>query len=241
MQRAARDAVRSCERGMGPPVQAQPLPLMMLGGLPGGVPPWTPGGPANPRNAMVVGSWFLLREVEVSTARAAHVTVTGTGERPGAVATVTLPVSKTDAQALGTTRSHRCACLGSASPGCPVHSLLDQLGWLQDAFPRSFLRGKPSLDLPLFPRPDGTVVEKPAMVQTIEAAGRHLGVEPPPDGSERISGQTLRVTGAQGLTALGWRADAVQLMGRWQSHRVQLYTRLAPLSAPGGPAPGGRS
>ena len=70
------------------------------------------------------------------------------------------------------------------------------------------------------------------MVQTIEAAAHLLGVEAPADGSERVSGHSLRTTGAQGLIHLGWRADAVQLMGRWASRRVQLYTRLSPLASP---------
>ena len=35
-----------------------------------------------------------------------------------------------------------------------------------------------------------------------------------------------------GLIALGWRAGAVQLMGRWESEAVKLYTREAALRAP---------
>ena len=78
------------------------------------------------------------------------------------------------------------------------------------------------------------------MVLTIEEAALLLGVVAPSDGSERVSGHSLRVTGAQGLIHLGWRADAVQLMGRWMSRRVQLYTRLAPLAAPWDASDGGR-
>ena len=83
LQRVVRDAVRSCLRGIGPPLQAQPLPLLCLGTLPGGRAPWTDRGPANPRNAIVVGSWFLLREVELANARAALVSVKGDAARPG--------------------------------------------------------------------------------------------------------------------------------------------------------------
>ena len=35
---------------------------------------------------------------------------------------------------------------------------------------------------------------------------------------------------------MGWRADAVRLMGRWESEVVRVYTRLAPLEAPTEPA-----
>ena len=73
LNRLLRDAVRSCERGLGPPVRAQPLPFDRLGALPGGKAPWCEGGPSSPRNAVAVGSWWLLREIELSTARAARV------------------------------------------------------------------------------------------------------------------------------------------------------------------------
>ena len=51
-------------------------------------------------------------------------------------------------------------------------------------------------------------------------------------GSERVAGHSLRTTGAQGLIALGWRVDAVQLMGWWESEAVKLYTREAAHRAP---------
>ena len=35
-----------------------------------------------------------------------------------------------------------------------------------------------------------------------------------------------------GLVSLGWRADAVRLMGRWDSEAVRRYTRSAALQAP---------
>ena len=76
------------------------------------------------------------------------------------------------------------------------------------------------------------MVLKPAMVATIVLAARKLGVVDKRDGSERVAGHSLRTTGAQGLIALGWRADAVQLQGRWESEAVKLYTREAALRAP---------
>ena len=235
LQRGVRDSIRSCMRGLGPPVQAQPLPLRDLSGLPAVSTPWTDRGPANPRNAMVIGSWLMLREMELSTLRAASVAVRGSAFVCGSVVvSLTLPVSKTDQQAFGTTRSHRCRCTGPALPDCPAHAVLDQLLWLRRVFPRRHRKGVPALDLPLFPTLGGEVVEKGPMVHTIEAAGHLLGVRPPPDGTERVSGHSLRTTGAQGLIELGWRADAVRLMGRWTSHHVDRYTRLAPLAAPTG-------
>ena len=70
------------------------------------------------------------------------------------------------------------------------------------------------------------------MVATIVRAARLLGVVDSADGSERVTGHSLRPTGAQGLARLGWRTDAVRLMGRWESETVRRYTRSAALQAP---------
>ena len=42
LERARKDATRSCERGKGPAVHAQPLPLAELGRLPGDIFPGLP-------------------------------------------------------------------------------------------------------------------------------------------------------------------------------------------------------
>ena len=71
---------------------------------------------------------------------------------------------------------------------------------------------------------------KDKMAGTIcQAAARlHLPLSSP-DGSERISGHTLRVTGAQGLARAGVDTWAVQLLGRWGSSAVLGYIRDVPL------------
>ena len=70
------------------------------------------------------------------------------------------------------------------------------------------------------------------MAETTVAAASRLGVRDSPDGILRITGHSLRSTGAQGLIRLKWRPDAVRLMGRWESEVVRAYTRLAPLESP---------
>ena len=71
------------------------------------------------------------------------------------------------------------------------------------------------------------------MVETIIKAGEALGIaRESPDGSERLSGHSLRVTGAQGLAAMGWHLWAVQLQGRWGSDTIKKYLREAPLAHP---------
>ena len=52
-----------------------------------------------------------------------------------------------------------------------------------------------------------------------------------PDGTERVSGHSLRVTGAQGLARLGLDAWSIQLLGRWGSAVVFGYIREAALGS----------
>ena len=113
------------------------------------------GGPVGPRNAIVVGSWWMLREMEVSTVRAAHIEFEGDWRRPGLIARLTFPTSKNDPSAFGVTRSHRCHCSSRASALCPAHALVDQVLLLARTFPEKFVNGRPALDLPLFPSQGG--------------------------------------------------------------------------------------
>ena len=61
-------------------------------------------------------------------------------------------------------------------------------------------------------------------MKTIVAAAVQLQIPlSAPDGSARISGHSLRVSGAQGLTRIGYPTWAVQLLGRWGSDTVRGY------------------
>ena len=66
VSRAFVDAARACQRGLGPPLRALALPFFELEGLPGGPSVLSPGRPIGPRNALVLGSWFMMREVELA-------------------------------------------------------------------------------------------------------------------------------------------------------------------------------
>ena len=113
-----------------------------------------------------------------------------------------------------------------------MHAIIDQLLYLRRRFPERHRAEVPDDDLPFIPTTSGGVVEKPCMVETIRAAARHLRVQDAPDGSERITGHSLRPTGAQGLCRQGWSLWAIQLLGRWGSEVVRSYLRLAPLDSP---------
>ncbi len=84
------------------------------------------------------------------------------------------------------------------------------------------------MDLPLFPTITGVAVKKADMVATIVAAATKLGTPlTTEDGKERVSGHSLRATGAQGLVSIGIDTWTVQLLGRWGTAAVLGYTRDA--------------
>jgi hypothetical protein len=230
LQRAIRDATRSCVRGLGGPVKARPLPFERLAELPVGEDPWITGGPVGPGNAVVAGSWFLTREIELSTTRAALVELRGI-ESSDPTATWHLPASKADAEAVGCSRTHGCTCAGVPARGCPVHALWDQLVLLTRRFPARWSEaGGFDWDLPLFPDVTGRPVSKEAMAETIRHAALLLQVPlESPDHTEQVTGHSLRATGAQGFAKAGLDEVSIQLLGRWGSKAVRGYTREAAL------------
>ena len=68
------------------------------------------------------------------------------------------------------------------------------------------------------------------MAATFVHAAGLLGVPTvSPDGSEAITGHSLRVTGAQGFARLGLDTWTIQLIGRWGSDAILRYIRAIPL------------
>ena len=230
LARTFTDVVRSCRRGLGGPAKPMALPFMRLQEL--GLDedePWCAGGPVGPTCALVAGAWFLTRELELSTARAALIEF-DRDEAARPIVRWRLPVSKNDPSALGVARSHGCSCVDGKLGCCPWHALDRQLRRLRTRFPQKFVDDVPSLDLPLFPAADGAAVSKDAMTETIRVGAARLGVKlAAADGSTRVTGHSLRVTGAQGLARLGVDTWAVQLLGRWGSSTVLEYVQAVPL------------
>eukprot|EP00969_Alexandrium_andersonii_P089186 3936828-Alexandrium_andersonii.AAC.1 len=74
---AQREANRAAVRGLGPPKKSEPFPLASVGQLPDEPHPWVPGGPVGPRNLLVVGCWWLLREIEASHVLLGDISVSG--------------------------------------------------------------------------------------------------------------------------------------------------------------------
>ena len=215
---------------MGAPIKARPLPFERLHLLPPARRPWCEGGPLNPRNFLVVGAWFMAREIEISSSKANWLEIFE--DSLGLAARWRLPASKTDVTAQGVARVHRCVCGQKPTPSCPVHSAWDQLMDLQRVFPGRFTGKDPDASLPLFPDEVGQHVVKAAAQDTIRAAAQKLGVPlASPDGAERVSGHSLRATGAQGLARRGLDLHSIQLLGRWGSEAVKGYVRDAEIDA----------
>ena len=93
-------------------------------------------------------------------------------------------------------------------------------------FPSGVLRrGSPCWDLPLFPTSSGE------SCTTIEAAAVQVGLPRRSlEGMTLWTGHSLRVGGAQSLTAAGLDTRTIQLVGRWLSEAVLGYVRDAPLA-----------
>ena len=233
--RSVKDFTRSCLRGLGAPARPRPLPFEALIELPRFRDPMVSNGPINPRAAIVIGAWWLCREIELACLRARLVEVSSSARGVPCVA-MHLPASKSDQLAVGLSRSLCCICSPAARAAggyaCPVCILLDHLRFLRFRFPGRWSAEGPAWDLPLFPTAAGAVVQKSCMADTVVEAARLLGVpREAPDGSERVTGHSLRVTGAQGLAQRGWDLWTIQLHGRWGSDVIKRYVRDSPLMA----------
>ena len=152
------------------------------------------------------------------------------GDHDGRVVRWSLPASKTDTEARGVARAHGCSCSVGAPASCPFCAVVAQLARLQTLFPHRWAGGVADADLPLFPTLEGAVVTKDRMAATIVEAAKRLKVPlASADRSARVSGHSLRVTGAQGLARAGVDVWAIQLLGRWGSSAVLEYIREVPL------------
>ncbi len=196
-----RDVKRSCDRGLGPPRQADALPLAALsatGSYAGGV-------LANATAAILTGAWWMLREIELANLTGADVSICA--GRGCGVAAVLVSASKTDWRAKGLTRRHGCAC---PSILCPVRAVRTLL---RDAAARN------AMDGPLVLSRDGRGATKQHVEREIKGFARHLGA------SGHFTGHSLRVTGAQRLAMAGVSEDKIRTFGRWTGHTMLRYVR----------------
>jgi hypothetical protein len=225
LRQLCRNMSRAARRGRGPAKRSLGLPLERCGELDGGSEPWARNGPAHPRAAIVIGAWWLLREIELSAVRLEHVS-----DRQAAGMHILLPASKCDVEGNGTSRSHVCVCdlAPAAANICPACTLQAHVATRK----RELGKHVDWHREPLFPARSGMSCTKAGVQATIVAAAEALGLDAKgPTGVPLFTGHALRATGAMFLAAAGLDANSVGLLGRWGSDVVRIYMREAPLRA----------
>ena len=143
LAREVRRATRSGTRGRGAAKQDDEIDSDAAFALNLGERPLTLGGPCNFMKVLEVGAVYILREIEVSTARASAVSFNHEKNEES----FCRPASKTDPRAIGCVRSWGCVCVGHHKTSCAYHALEEQIEWLAEKFPEI-----PFTELPLFPQ-----------------------------------------------------------------------------------------
>ena len=179
---------RSCNRGLGPARQAEPFDLQ--------------NAPADYQGvslragayALIVGTMWLMRESELAALRKCDVVVSE-GRGCGA-ATINLATGKTDLRQKGAYRTLACTC---PTLPCPVQAAVGVLSAEQEL----------QEDDHLIRNKAGEPVTKAEVVKELQAYAVACGTK------GRITGHSMRVTGAQRLAWGGASIPRITLFGRW--------------------------
>ena len=218
LARAFKRAVRSAKRNLGPPKQAQPISLVTLAAFKGAVSE-SPGSPKAPGRSCLLASWWLLREIEASHAKLDHVKL----DHSSLEVVFTLPNSKTDFMALGTTRSHSCSCSATGSAICPFHQMFHQVEMAAHM--------EENTDRLLFPTRLGERPTKKGWQAAFTAAAATAGLPiQSTNGAPMCTGHTARASGACHLARANVDLWRIQIFGRWSSDAFLRYVRTAPLA-----------
>ena len=212
---------RSVMRGIGPDRQSCSFDVPKLCALPRGPAPLTDLGPCNPYRLAILATLFLLREVEVTTARVSAWKISTADKE----LTWHLPGSKTDHMALGVERTLPCFCGLEALP-CPYHLALEHLHWLRVS------KHSDEGTAILFPTANGTVSSKAAVITTFETLGEYCG-QPllTEHGLRKFGGHTPRVSGSRFYAALGLETNKIRIMARRSGDTILRYIQEAPLKS----------
>ena len=180
--------------------------------------------PFAPVPAVLLGSLWILREIELAWATWQDVAI----DESGMVVSWFLPVSKVDPTAKANTRSWGCLCNSLQQSGCPYHIMLAHRKALLEHF--EFQPDQVPSGFPLFPDATGKVVQKRCMVAAIERIVTALELPTKGQNGRRLyGGHTLRVSGARFWVGLGLEVYKVQVFARWGSDVILRYVADVPL------------
>lgn len=208
-----RGALRAAVRGIGPTRRAEAFSMRSLMDAQTTEEPVVAGGPRAPGRFAATGTWWLLREIEASLLRIGQIT------DDGGIVVIDLSATKTDPAGRGRRRAHRCICAATASAElpCPACAVRRQIEVRKD-------QGATEEDL-VFTDNRGGAVSKQAAAETLRVLLRA-------EGPGRISGHSMRRTGAQLLTGAGVEPWLVEWFGRWGSSAIRAYIEDARARAP---------
>jgi hypothetical protein len=169
---------------------------------------------AHPREFIILGCWWLTREIEISRAKIQDVELTDTK------ADWTLSTSKSDPCALGTHRSHSCICRFGKRMAyiCPVHVFQSHMFNLKEVC-KQFTG-----DAPLFPNKEGGVCCKSAAIACLNKAGALLKIRiTSHNGADSFGGHSLRRGGIVYLASAKVPRDKIKIIARQSSDAIDTY------------------
>ena len=220
------EVVRSVKRGLGPARLKEAFDVWRLQPLTfsDGDDPFDLNDVAHCVDMVIIGVWWMLRELEMSSAQVHHLYL------DSGLAHLLVPVHKSESAGNLLARALGCACKDTLARLCPWHCVERHLVRVYN-----HPCYKPQQHFPLFPDENGKTPSKQRMVAAFQSVIRAAGVEldrPDERGQlkPRFGGHVLRVSGAQFLASAGVATQHIQLLGRWSSMAVQRYIQLAPLS-----------
>ncbi|CAE7617410.1 unnamed protein product [Symbiodinium sp. CCMP2456] len=191
VEMAIRDAIRSIERGMGATAVKDAFRLDALDIE--GVPKHT----AFAHGMVVLGTWFLCREIELAGLRVKHMVIDAETKQ----VTLTLAASKTDTVGHLVQRKHSCYCGIVPETLCPYHAALRIADEIHGG-PDDFLFS----DIPDEPLSKARTIE---MIHEVN----------------RFGGHCLRLSGAQHLCRMRIPVSTIMLLGRWGSRAIERYVQ----------------
>ena len=216
-------AGRSLGRGLGPPRQSATFDLERLALTPEVV-SRKPGSPLFPKQALLLGSLWVLREIELAWTKWGDIVI----DSDSSVIHWTLTASKTDPAAKSCTRKWGCLCAELGIRVCPYHVMQEY----RNNFLEYFGLAAGSLDdiLPVFPDFEGNVILKTGVVDALEKTLITIG-EAPRDaaGRRRFGGHSCRVAGSRFWASHGMEVHKLQIFARWGSDVILRYVADSPL------------